>query len=292
MASFVLRKIDPDFWARVQTKAAAQGVSIKALMLELLAKWLAVPAIVLAVLVLSACAPSPTDPTSTSSTQQTRTPTAITMTGGTTTASHQALFDFQVTDATGGVSGIVVTLATTAGTLNARIVTTGTDGRGQAILTTLDDATVTARTGTLSTTAEGIAFVGSTPPPPFLPPPPVLSCPTTPSLCPVVPTCPTTPSMCPIPPAVHVALTCTPLVHGSPTPCNVNVTWGTSFVPVTQITEVVWNWGDGLTNSGSSPVLAHPYANAGSYTVFVTVTISSSSLGPQTGSTTMTLTIL
>jgi len=40
MPSFILRDIDPDFWRRVKSKAAAEGVTIKDLILRLLATWL------------------------------------------------------------------------------------------------------------------------------------------------------------------------------------------------------------------------------------------------------------
>ena len=48
MPSFILRNLDPEFWAKVQAKAAAEGVTVKALILRLLSQWLAV--VILAVL--------------------------------------------------------------------------------------------------------------------------------------------------------------------------------------------------------------------------------------------------
>jgi Bacterial Ig-like domain (group 1) len=42
MPSFILRKLDPEFWARVQAKAAAEGTTVKAVILRLLASWLGV----------------------------------------------------------------------------------------------------------------------------------------------------------------------------------------------------------------------------------------------------------
>jgi len=59
MSSFVLRKIDPDFWARVQAKAKAENITIKALILKLLAQWLGI--LVLATIV-SACGQQPFAP--------------------------------------------------------------------------------------------------------------------------------------------------------------------------------------------------------------------------------------
>lgn len=40
MASYILRDIDEQFWIRVKTKAAAEAISIKALIVKLLADWL------------------------------------------------------------------------------------------------------------------------------------------------------------------------------------------------------------------------------------------------------------
>ena len=40
MPSYILRAIDPDLWKRVKSKAALEGVSIKALIERLLTGWL------------------------------------------------------------------------------------------------------------------------------------------------------------------------------------------------------------------------------------------------------------
>lgn len=40
MSSYILRKIDPDLWARVKAKAALERTTLKALIESLLAKWL------------------------------------------------------------------------------------------------------------------------------------------------------------------------------------------------------------------------------------------------------------
>jgi hypothetical protein len=42
MPSFILRNLDPEFWSRVQAKAAAEGTTVKAVILRLLASWLGV----------------------------------------------------------------------------------------------------------------------------------------------------------------------------------------------------------------------------------------------------------
>jgi len=41
MPSYILRQIDPDLWRQVKAKAALEGVSIKALIEQLLRAWLA-----------------------------------------------------------------------------------------------------------------------------------------------------------------------------------------------------------------------------------------------------------
>jgi predicted DNA binding CopG/RHH family protein len=41
MASYILRNIDPELWRRVKSKAALEGITIKALIEELLQTWLA-----------------------------------------------------------------------------------------------------------------------------------------------------------------------------------------------------------------------------------------------------------
>lgn len=40
MASYILRKIDPELWKQVKSKAAAEGVSLKTLIERLLNDWL------------------------------------------------------------------------------------------------------------------------------------------------------------------------------------------------------------------------------------------------------------
>jgi hypothetical protein len=58
MSSFVLRKLDPEFWVRVQAKAAIEGLTVKALIVKLLTAWLAA----VLILLVTACGSSPTAP--------------------------------------------------------------------------------------------------------------------------------------------------------------------------------------------------------------------------------------
>lgn len=41
MPSYILRAIDPELWKQVKSKAALEGVSVKALIEKLLRAWLA-----------------------------------------------------------------------------------------------------------------------------------------------------------------------------------------------------------------------------------------------------------
>jgi hypothetical protein len=59
MPSFILRNLDPEFWSRVQAKAAREGVTVKALILRLLTQWLAASLVV----VVGGCTTGPTTPT-------------------------------------------------------------------------------------------------------------------------------------------------------------------------------------------------------------------------------------
>jgi hypothetical protein len=43
MASFIVRNIDPEFWARVKSKAALERVSVNAVIQVLLAEWVQQP---------------------------------------------------------------------------------------------------------------------------------------------------------------------------------------------------------------------------------------------------------
>lgn len=258
MPTFILRGLDPDFWKRVQTKAAAEGTTVKAVILKLLTAWLGVVALVF----VSACSASPTAPYPVT-VPVVLVPAAITLTGGTATSVDEVLLNLTVTDATGkGVADQVVTLTTTSGTFNHAIITTTTSGTGQAIITTTEDATVTATLGSLHTTARALAhpvYVPpvSTPSPP--PPPPVVVPPTPP---------PPTPA-----PTLTATLTCT-LGNSTTllTTCNATASYNGSVLPGAAITGVTWDWADTTVNTSTGPVKQHQYTAPGTYTVFATVT--------------------
>jgi hypothetical protein len=116
------------------------------------------------------------------------------------------------------------------------------------------------RTATASTTATVIAV----PPPPPPPPPPT-------------------------PAGLVVTLTCVPAAHGSPTACNVAVSYNSVALPATAITSVAWEWGDGQT-SATAPLGQNTYAQAGTYLVVATVTATTVD-GPKTAARSRSLII-
>ena len=56
MPSFILRNLDPEFWAKVRTKADAEGTTVKAVILRLLSRWVLLPVAVLLIVAASASA--------------------------------------------------------------------------------------------------------------------------------------------------------------------------------------------------------------------------------------------
>lgn len=263
MPSFILRQLDPEFWAKVQAKAKAEGVPVRALILRLLSDWLAVAVTILgAALLLTACG-SPLAPAPLDVPPVVQVPAVLGLTVSGPTAASESLLNFSVVDLRGkGVPGETIFVATTAGTLASPSVVTGPQGTAQLMLKTTRDATVTAQVRSFSASIEAPAY--HAPAPPVFPDPP----PPPPPAPPVV----TPPPPVPVPAGLVVTLNCTPVNHPGPSPCNVNVSYNGTPLPATAISNVGWNWGDGLTDTTALPVMTHAYANAGSYTVFVTVT--------------------
>jgi PKD domain len=74
--------------------------------------------------------------------------------------------------------------------------------------------------------------------------------------------------------------------------CNVAVTVDGSPLPSGSITNVTWDWGDGKTDPNlTSPVKTHTYDNAGTYTVFASVTGAPPLGNPQTATTSQSVTV-
>src|SRR5439155_481965 len=146
------------------------------------------------------------------------------------------------------LANVAVTFTTSLGTIAPALVATGVDGRATAMLAATDTADVTATVGKLS--AHSLVVVQP----------------------------PTPPAPTPTPAAVLAAtLTCTPGTHGTtgtPTACNVSLTYGGAALPGSSVTSIAWDWGDGFTNTTvppTAPVSSRVYVNAGTYTVIATV---------------------
>jgi hypothetical protein len=77
--------------------------------------------------------------------------------------------------------------------------------------------------------------------------------------------------------ALAATVSCTAQAHGTPTPCNVSVTYGADIVASNAVTSIVWDFGDGFTETVlNSPIRSRNYAQAGTYTVAATVTATTS----------------
>ncbi len=83
------------------------------------------------------------------------------------------------------------------------------------------------------------------------------------------------------------SLSCTANAHGTPSPCNVSVTYNGKPLASTSITGVAWDWGDGTTTA-TFPTGSRTYPQAGSYIATATVTattIDGSKTAPITSKT-------
>lgn len=240
MPSFILRHLDPDFWARVQAKAKAEGVPLKALILRLLTSWLAAG---LVVGLVGCAAHLPTGPEAVLPTAQT-TPASIRLT---LASRPDRTYDVTATVLTADghfVKDVTLTFTMDAGTVTPETATTNGNGVAQAVASTVASATLTVAGGSLtaSTRVDGVA-----PPvtiPPIEQPPPT-----------------------PLPP---------PSISLQPTTTTVGVStfFATdAFVSGGQpVRTTSWTFGDGgtVTHAGSSA--SHTYTTAGTFTATVTAT--------------------
>jgi PKD repeat protein len=269
MPSFTLYDLNPDFWARVQAKAAAEGTTVKAVILRLLTAWLGVIALLL---LSSGCAyHNPTGPTATVTPVPAPTPAPIAPLPAiawdlSISASPQPVVVgqsiFVSTTITGHVAPAPVAYHWT--------ITGQADQAGAAQIALTFGTTgpvtiaVDATDGTGHTVSAHVSLVvGLAPPPPPGPPP--------------APT--------PAPAQFAVTLGCT--AAGHVTSCNVSATFG-SDVLTSQVSSLDVDWGDGQAIEHFTSALAtHTYAQPGSYTIIATVTA-----GTHTGSATKAIVIL
>jgi hypothetical protein len=143
MPSFTLYDLNPEFWQRVQAKAAAEGSTVKAVILRLLAAWLA------AVIVLSVtgCAyKNPTAPTTPPDGPQAGVPARIELgvVAGVGTFGGTATINVRVID--GWATALpdqTVTVTASAGELSAGGVVTDAKGMGRVTLTGPAGPTIT-----------------------------------------------------------------------------------------------------------------------------------------------------
>jgi len=133
MPSFILRQLDPEFWAKVQAKAAAEGTTVKAVILRLLAAWLA--AVIL--LSVTGCAyKNPTAPTVDGPHAGLPTRIELNATPGQGVDGGSGRISARVFDAfSTGLPDQTVTFTASAGTLSASNVVTDEKGMARATLT-------------------------------------------------------------------------------------------------------------------------------------------------------------
>jgi len=215
--SFILRNLDPEFWQRVQLKAAAEGTTVKALILRLLSSWLAAAVVVLMI----GCAEKlPTSPSTLVGQPQAGVPARLELNaspgigaqGGTGTITARV-----VDGLAGNVPGVTVTFTVSDGTLDASSAVSDGNGLAKVSITGPTGVVqVTASTGTLqSKTQLAIQPV----PPPAIPVTPF------PAPQPPPPAPQPTPPPPPPPVTLSVVLDCSDSVAvGAPINCTAAVT--------------------------------------------------------------------
>ncbi len=268
MPSFTLYDLNPEFWARVQAKAAAEGTTVKALILRLLTAWLGVVAVLL---LTSGCAfHNPTDPTPIPTPIPAPTPAPVVPLPAiawdlSISASPQPAMVGQPIF----VSSVVTGHVAPAPVSYHWTISGQADQNGAAQIALTFGATgpvtihVDATDGTGHTVSAQVALVVGLAPPP--PPPPA-------------------PSPTPAPPSFAVTLGCS--AAGHVTSCNVSATFGADVV-TSSISSLDVDWGDGgAIEHFASALATHTYAQPGSYTIIATATA-----GTHSGSATKAIVI-
>jgi len=191
--SFILRNLDPDFWQRVQRKAADQGTTVKDLILRLLAAWLAAAFMLLTV----GCAETlPTAPESTIIPPRAGVPARLDLSaspgvgaqGGTGSITARVLDGLAA-----AVPGVTVTFSASSGTLDAAAAVT--DGNGIARTTIAGPTGVVQVAASIGTLESKTQLAIQPPPPPATTPPTPFPTPQPPA----TPTPTPTPTPAPLP---------------------------------------------------------------------------------------------
>lgn len=184
MPSFILRDLNPEFWQRVQAKAAAEGTTVKALILRLLTTWLAAAVILLSV---TACGyKNPTAPGASAPPPQPGIPSRLELSAnpGTGAAAGTGTIRVRVLDAFAtALPDQTVAVTASVGELSAADAVT--DAKGAAVFTITGPEgaaiVITATVGTIAQKtsiamqlkpADPLPLVPPTFPPPSPPPPP------------------------------------------------------------------------------------------------------------------------
>jgi len=243
--AFILRNLDPEFWARVQAKAAAEGVPVKALILRLLGQWLAA----VAVLSTMSCAyENPTQSTTPVAQPTPGVPSRIELsaTPGVGAEAGSGAITARVLDGlAAALQGQMVTFKAESGELGASQVVT--DDKGLARTTISGPAGPISISASVGAVEQKTLIAIQSPPPTSLPPgpPPTTTTTTT-----------TVPPIVTVFPDYQVILTTNPEapVAGNPLTLVANVTLvGTPPTPDTYAWDCT-NDGvaDGVTGAGVS----------------------------------------
>jgi PKD domain-containing protein len=148
MATFVLRNIDDTLWLRVRAKAAAEGVTIKTLVLTSLAQYVA---ILVLMLFSTACAyHAPAAPTGATAKADASTPASLSLTAASTN-DRMTVTAFVTNAGKSPLAGVAVQFSTQDGTLAPESALTGSDGTATTAVIAARTATVNASAGTLAT---------------------------------------------------------------------------------------------------------------------------------------------
>jgi hypothetical protein len=281
MPTFILRAIDADLWSRVTAKAAAEGLTVKQLVLKALTQYVA---LVVLLLVMTGCgASNPTHATPVADPAAVPASISLTSVSGQGATTGQVYVSAMVKDASGkGVGAAIVTFTTTAGSFLATPITSDAGGLAQASLSTTGNATITASVGSVAGSLDVVPTAAVVVPPPYvpLPTPPIV-------VPPVVPTPPA-------PLVLIVSLTCTAEPHGTKTVCNVATSYNGAAVDSTLVNSVTWDWGDGTSETPPifTPLGQHLYTQAGTYRIQATVTATPPLTGPKTAAASISVNVL
>jgi hypothetical protein len=267
MPSFILRNLNPEFWQRVQAKAAAEGSTVKAVILRLLTAWLAAVVLVS----IGACGyKNPVQPTTVE--QPTAgVPTRIELTAnpgmgaeaGTGTISARVLDAFAT-----ALPGQTLSFSVSEGALGASSVVTDDKGTARTTITGPPGAGITI-SATVGTVTQKTQIAMQSPPSATLPiVPPVFP--------PAPPTPPAPPPQPPQPPALTVKLTSS---VGSVATAGGTITFSAAVTNLNgeTITAFQWDVDDTAGFEGTSTLpsrVGGPYTTAGLFTATVKVTTS------------------